>query len=145
MLSLEFVRGFDMSSALKKRKINKNLNKKLKLSLHDQTSYDIKFRYNKLQKKDRKFKRNILALLFLSFVFMGFISLHNYIKLNNRIKELRKQKKITQDELAKAVEVTRQTIISLENGKYNASLQLAYKISRYFGTNIEDVFIFEEE
>ena len=62
--------------------------------------------------------------------------------MNNRIKELRKQKKITQDELAKAVEVTRQTIISLENGKYNASLQLAYKISRYFGTNIEDVFIF---
>lgn len=65
--------------------------------------------------------------------------------MNNRIKELRKQKKIKQDELAKAVEVTRQTIISLENGKYNASLQLAYKISRYFGTNIEDVFIFEEE
>ena len=65
--------------------------------------------------------------------------------MNNRIKELRKQKKITQDELAKAVEVTRQTIISLENGKYNASLQLAYKIARYFGTNIEDVFIFEEE
>ena len=65
--------------------------------------------------------------------------------MNNRIKELRKQKKITQDELAKAVEVTRQTIISLENGKYNASLQLAYKISRYVGTNIEDVFIFEEE
>ena len=65
--------------------------------------------------------------------------------MNNRIKELRKQKKITQDELAKAVEVTRQTIISLENGKYNALLQLAYKISRYFGTNIEDVFIFEEE
>ena len=65
--------------------------------------------------------------------------------MNNRIKELRKQKKITQDELAKAVEVTPQTIISLENGKYNASLQLAYKISRYFGTNIEDVFIFEEE
>lgn len=90
MLSLEFVRGFDMSSALKKRKINKNLNKQLKLSLRDQTSYDIKFRYNKLQKKDRKFKRNILALLFLSFVFMGFISLHNYIKLNNRIKEYNK-------------------------------------------------------
>ena len=65
--------------------------------------------------------------------------------MNNRIKELRKQKKITQDELAKAVEVTRQTIISLENGKYNASLQQANKISRYFGTNIEDVFIIEEE
>lgn len=73
----------------------------------------------------------------------------NYTKrsgnLNNRIKELRKQNKITQDELAKAVEVTRQTIISLENGKYNASLQLAYKISKYFQTNIEDIFIFEEE
>lgn len=65
--------------------------------------------------------------------------------MNNRIKELRKQNKITQDELAKAVEVTRQTIISLENGKYNASLQLAYKISKYFKTTIEDVFIFEEE
>ena len=86
MLSLEFVRGFDMSGALKKRKINK----KLKLSLHDQTSYDIKFRYKKNKKKDRKFKRNILALLFLSFIFMGFISLHNYIKLNNRIKEYNK-------------------------------------------------------
>lgn len=59
MLSLEFVRGFDMSNALKKRKINK----KLKLSLHDQTSYDIKFRYNKLQKKDRKFKRNKLVII----------------------------------------------------------------------------------
>ena len=65
--------------------------------------------------------------------------------MNNRIKELRKQNKITQDELAKAVEVTRQTIISLENGRYNASLQLAYKISKYFKTTIEDVFIFEEE
>ena len=65
--------------------------------------------------------------------------------MNNRIKELRKQKKIRQEELANAVEVALQTIISLENGKYNASLQLAYKISRYFGTNIEDVFIFEEE
>jgi putative transcriptional regulator len=46
--------------------------------------------------------------------------------------------------LARAVEVTRQTIISLENGKYNASLQLAYKIARYFDVKIEDVFIFEE-
>lgn len=65
--------------------------------------------------------------------------------MNNRIKELRKDKKITQDELAASVGVTRQTIISLENGKYNASLQLAYKIARYFGTNIESVFIFEED
>ena len=65
--------------------------------------------------------------------------------MNNRIKELRKEHKITQDELAGAVGVTRQTIISLENGKYNASLQLAYRIARYFDLYIEDVFVFEEE
>ncbi len=65
--------------------------------------------------------------------------------MNNRIKELRKENKVTQDDLACAVGVTRQTIISLENGKYNASLQLAHKISVYFGMKIEDVFVFEEE
>ncbi len=65
--------------------------------------------------------------------------------MNNKIRELRKDGKITQDDLAAAVGVTRQTIISLENGKYNASLQLAHKISAYFGLTIEEVFIFEEE
>ena len=65
--------------------------------------------------------------------------------MSNRIKELRKEKRVTQDDLASEVGVTRQTIISLENGKYNASLQLAYKISKYFDKKIEDVFIFEEE
>lgn len=65
--------------------------------------------------------------------------------MESRIQELRKQKKITQEELAFAVGVTRQTIISLENGKYNASLQLAYRISSFFGLHIEDVFLFEEE
>lgn len=65
--------------------------------------------------------------------------------MENRIRDLRKEKHITQDELAYAVGVTRQTIISLENGKYNASLQLAYKIARYFGKSIEEIFIFEEE
>lgn len=65
--------------------------------------------------------------------------------MDNKIKELRKEKSITQDELALAVGVTRQTVISLENGRYNASLQLAYKISKYFGKTIEEVFIFEEE
>lgn len=65
--------------------------------------------------------------------------------MESRIQDLRKQNKITQEELASAVGVTRQTIISLENGKYNASLQLAYKISRFFGLHIEDVFLFEEE
>ena len=65
--------------------------------------------------------------------------------LENRIRELRKQNNITQDELAKAVRVTRQTVISLENGRYNASLQLAHKIAVYFGMAIEDIFIFDEE
>ena len=65
--------------------------------------------------------------------------------MNNRIKELRKEYDVTQEELAFAVEVTRQTIISLENGKYNASLQLAFKIAKYFKTSIENVFIYEEE
>lgn len=65
--------------------------------------------------------------------------------MKNRIQELRKEKKIRQEDLADAVGVTRQTIISLENGKYNASLQLAYKIARYFEKPIEEVFLFEEE
>lgn len=64
--------------------------------------------------------------------------------MENKIAELRKQKRITQEELAVAVSVSRQTIISLENGKYNASLQLAYKISQYFDLTIEQVFIFKE-
>lgn len=68
-----------------------------------------------------------------------------WVLLRNRIIELRKPKKITQQELADAVGVTRQTIISLENGKYNASLHLAYKLSRFFEQKIEDIFIFEEE
>jgi len=65
--------------------------------------------------------------------------------LVNIISQLRKEKKITQEELAREVEVSRQTIISLENGKYNASLELAFKISKFFGLKIEEVFIFEEE
>ena len=65
--------------------------------------------------------------------------------MKTRIQELRKQNKVTQEELALALGVTRQTIISLENGKYNASLQLAFKISRFFGKSREDIFLFEEE
>jgi len=65
--------------------------------------------------------------------------------LNNRIKEYRKSKRVTQEELARAAEVTRQTIISLENGKYNASLQLAHKLAKFFGVAIEDLFIFDED
>lgn len=65
--------------------------------------------------------------------------------MKNRIQELRAIRRITQQELADAVSVTRQTIISLENGRYNASLLLAHKIAHYFDTTIEDVFLFEEE
>lgn len=65
--------------------------------------------------------------------------------MTNRIAELRKERRISQAELAEAVDVTRQTIISLESGRYNASLLLAHKIARYFGLTIEEVFLFEEE
>lgn len=65
--------------------------------------------------------------------------------MTNRISELRKARRISQAELADAVDVTRQTIISLEGGRYNASLLLAYRIARYFGLTIEEVFLFEEE
>ena len=65
--------------------------------------------------------------------------------MKNIIKDLRKERSISQEELASAVRVTRQTIISLENGKYNASLLLAHEIAKYFGKTIEEVFIFEEE
>ncbi|MBE6059075.1 MAG: helix-turn-helix transcriptional regulator [Clostridium sulfidigenes] len=65
--------------------------------------------------------------------------------MKNKIQELRKEKRVTQSELADAVDVTRQTIISLENGKYKASLVLAHKIAQYFELNIEDIFIFDLE
>jgi len=65
--------------------------------------------------------------------------------VENRLEELRKAHGIKQEELAEALEVSRQTIGSLENGRYNPSILLAFKISRYFGVNIEDIFIYEEE
>ena len=65
--------------------------------------------------------------------------------MRNRIAELRRERRITQEELGAAVGVTRQTIISLENGRYNASLLLAHRIAKYFGMTIEEVFLFEEE
>lgn len=64
--------------------------------------------------------------------------------MKTKIKELRKQCKISQDELASAVDVTRQTITSLECEKYTASLVLAYKIARYFNLTIEEVFDFSD-
>ncbi|MEG0526331.1 helix-turn-helix transcriptional regulator [Amedibacillus sp. YH-ame10] len=65
--------------------------------------------------------------------------------MKNRLEEIRKSKGIRQEELAFALEVSRQTIGSLENGRYNPSIQLAFKIARYFDMSIEDIFIYEEE
>ena len=64
--------------------------------------------------------------------------------MRTRIKELRRARKMSQAELADAVGTTRQTITSIEVGKYTASLPLAYKIARYFGLTIEDVFDFSD-
>ncbi len=65
--------------------------------------------------------------------------------MNNRIRDLREKFGFTQQDLAERVRVSRQTIISLENGKYNPSISLAHKISRVFNLPIEQVFLFEEE
>ena len=64
--------------------------------------------------------------------------------MKNRIEAIRKERGIRQEEFAKAMGVSRQTISSLENGRYNPSILLAYKIARYFEMTIEQVFCFEE-
>lgn len=65
--------------------------------------------------------------------------------MKNRLEEIRKDHGIRQEDLAAVLEVSRQTIGSLENGRYNPSILLAFKIARYFGMAIEDIFIYEEE
>lgn len=65
--------------------------------------------------------------------------------MKNRLEEIRKEKGIKQEELANDLEVSRQTISSLENGRYNPSITLAFKIARYFNMLIEEIFIYEEE
>ena len=65
--------------------------------------------------------------------------------MKNKIEAIRKDHGILQEEFAKAMGVSRQTISSLENGRYNPSIGLAYKIAKFFGMTIEEVFIFEEE
>jgi putative transcriptional regulator len=64
--------------------------------------------------------------------------------MKNRLRELREERGLTQEELAKALGVTRQTIIAIERGKYDPSLRLAFKIARFFGKRIEEVFMYEE-
>ncbi len=65
--------------------------------------------------------------------------------MKNRLEEIRRQRGIKQEELASILEVSRQTIGSLENGRYNPSITLAFKIARYFERSIEEIFIYEEE
>ena len=65
--------------------------------------------------------------------------------MKNRLEEIRKERGIKQEELATALEVSRQTIGSLENGRYNPSITLAFKLARYLDMSIEDIFIYEEE
>ena len=64
--------------------------------------------------------------------------------MKNRLEEFRKSKDLSQEDLAAILEVSRQTIGSLEKGRYNPSILLACKIARYFGTSIEEIFIYEE-
>lgn len=73
------------------------------------------------------------------------LSIRREEAMKNRLEELRKARGLRQEELADALEVSRQTIGSLENGRYNPSIQLAFKIARYFSLTIEDIFIYEEE
>ena len=65
--------------------------------------------------------------------------------MKNKLEEIRKQKGIKQEELADAMGVSRQTISSLENGRYNPSVILAIKLARYCGTDVEELFLYEEE
>ncbi len=65
--------------------------------------------------------------------------------MKNRIEEIRNQRGIRQEDLARQMQVSRQTISSLENGRYNPSILLAHRIAAYFGMTIEEVFIFDEE
>ena len=65
--------------------------------------------------------------------------------MKNRLEEIRKERAIKQEELASILQVSRQTIGSLENGRYNPSIILAFKIARYFDMSIEEIFIYEEE
>lgn len=65
--------------------------------------------------------------------------------MKNRLEEFRKSRCLRQDELGEALGVSRQTVISIEKGKYNPSITLAFKIARFFGTSIEEIFIYEDD
>lgn len=74
----------------------------------------------------------------------SWLSIERRRTVKNRLEKIRKERGIKQEELAAALEVSRQTIGSLENGRYNPSITLAFKLARYFNMSIEDIFIYEE-
>ena len=74
----------------------------------------------------------------------SWLSIERRRTVKNRLEEIRKERGIKQEELAAALEISRQTIGSLENGRYNPSIILAFKLARYFNMSIEDIFIYEE-
>ena len=89
---------------------------------------------------------SVLYICFLICYIHGKRALHEGCDdLKNRLEEIRKQRGIKQEELAATLEVSRQTIGSLENGRYNPSIILAFKIAKYFRMNIEEIFIYEGE
>jgi len=65
--------------------------------------------------------------------------------MNNQVESLRRQRHLTQEEFADILEVSRQTVGSIENGRYNPSILLAFKIARFFELPIEEIFLYEEE
>lgn len=74
----------------------------------------------------------------------SWLSIERRRTVKNRLEEIRKERGIKQEELAAALEVSRQTIGSLENGRYNPSITLSFKLARYFDMSIEDIFIYED-
>lgn len=84
-------------------------------------------------------------MLFLYVKHAFHIAKKGVVAVKNRLEEIRKLRGIKQEELASALEVSRQTIGSLENGRYNPSIILAFKIARYFDMGLEEIFIYEEE
>jgi putative transcriptional regulator len=89
---------------------------------------------------------SILDIYRMHVIINGKLTLHQGgLIVNNRLEELRKLRNIKQEDLATALEVSRQTIGSLENGRYNPSILLAFKIAKFFDVKIEDIFIYEED
>ncbi|SKC69158.1 putative transcriptional regulator [Maledivibacter halophilus] len=90
-------------------------------------------------------KLDIIEIVYYHLTMESILSIGRSVLVKNRLGEIRKQRGIKQEELAVALEVSRQTIGSLENGRYNPSIILAFKIARYFNMSIEEIFIYEEE